>query len=93
MQQIVETSARRIIRLGTKRGLLDDTAADALADEEPVLAALTAASVRGLTATGARAGQRLRRGPERSGHRGAYGALVLCFARLLAACGNADRRP
>ncbi len=41
--------------------LLDDTAADPLADEEPVLAALTAASVRGLTATGARAGQRLRR--------------------------------
>ena len=47
--------------LCTKRGLLDDTAADRLADEEPVLAALTAASVRGLTATGARAGQRLRR--------------------------------
>ena len=61
VQQIVETSARRIIRLGTKRGLLDDTAADPLADEEPVLAVLTAASVRGLTATGARAGQRLRR--------------------------------
>ncbi len=61
VQQIVETSARRIIRLCTKRGLLDDTAADRLADEEPVLAALTAASVRGLTATGARAGQRLRR--------------------------------
>ncbi len=61
MQQIVETSARRIIRLCTKRGLLDDTAADPLADEEPVLAALTAASVRGLTATGAGAGQRLRR--------------------------------
>ena len=60
MQQIVETSARRIIRLCTKRGLLDDTAADALADEEPVLAVLTAASVRGITATGARAGQRLR---------------------------------
>ena len=53
VQQIVETSARRIIRLCTKRGLLDDTAADPLADEEPVLAALTAASVRGLTATGA----------------------------------------
>ena len=61
VQQIVETSARRIIRLCTKRGLLDDTAADPLADEEPVLAALTAASVRGLTATGAGAGQRLRR--------------------------------
>ena len=61
VRQIVETSARRIIRLCTKRGLLDDTAADPLADEEPVLAALTAASVRGLIATGARAGQRLRR--------------------------------
>ena len=61
VQQIVETSARRIIRLCTKRGLLDDTAADPLADEEPVLAALTAASVRGLIATGARSGQRLRR--------------------------------
>ena len=61
VQQIVETSARRIIRSYTKRGLLDDTAADRLADEEPVLAALTAASVRGLIATGARAGQRLRR--------------------------------
>jgi hypothetical protein len=61
VQQIVETSARRIIRLCTKRGLLDDTAADPLAAEEPVLAALTAASVRGLIATGARTGQRLRR--------------------------------
>ncbi len=40
MQQIVETSARRIIRLCRKRGLLDDTAADPLADEEPVLAVL-----------------------------------------------------
>ena len=61
VQQIVETTARRIIRLGTKRGLLDDTAADPLTDEEPVLAALTAASVQGITATGAGAGQRLRR--------------------------------
>ena len=47
VQQIVQTSARRIIRLCTRRGLLDDTVADPLADEEPVLAALTAASVRG----------------------------------------------
>ncbi len=61
VQQIVQTSARRIIRLCTKRGLRDDTAADRLADEEPVLAALTAASVRGTVATGERAGQRLRR--------------------------------
>ena len=61
MQQIVETSSRRIIRLCTKHGLLDDTAVDPLTDEEAVLAALTAASVRGITATGERAGQRLRR--------------------------------
>ena len=61
VQQIVQTSARRIIRLCTKRGLLDDTQADPLTDEEPVLAAITAASVRGLIATGERAGQRLRR--------------------------------
>ena len=40
VQQIVETSSRRIIRLCTKHGLLDDTAADPLTDEEPVLAAL-----------------------------------------------------
>ena len=45
VQQIVGTSARRLIRLCTKRGLLDAPASDALADEEPVLAALTAASV------------------------------------------------
>jgi hypothetical protein len=61
VQQIVQTSARRIIRLCMKRGLLDDTQADPLTDEEPVLAAITAASVRGLIATGERAGQRLRR--------------------------------
>ena len=61
VQQIVETTARRVIRLCTKRGLLDDSQADPLADEEPLLAALTAASVRGIVATGERAGQRLRR--------------------------------
>ena len=61
VQQIVQTSARRIIRLCMKRGLLDSTQADPLTDEEPVLAAITAASVRGLIATGERAGQRLRR--------------------------------
>ena len=61
VQQIVQTSARRIIRLCTRHGLLDDTVADRLAEEEPVLAALTAASVRRTVATGERAGQRLRR--------------------------------
>jgi hypothetical protein len=61
VQQIVQTSARRIIRLCMKRGLLDDAQADPLTDEEPVLAAIAAASVRGLIATGERTGQRLRR--------------------------------
>ncbi len=56
----MQTSARRIIRLCTQRGRLDAAPADPLADEEPVLAALTAASVRGIIATGERAGQRLR---------------------------------
>ena len=91
VQQIVETSARRIIRLCTKRGLLDDTAADALADEEPVLAALTVGA-RDHRYRGTRRPTPAP-GPERCGHRGAYGALVLCFARFFAACGNADRRP
>ncbi len=40
VRQIVETSARRIIRLCSRHGLLDDTQADPLAAEEPVLAAL-----------------------------------------------------
>jgi hypothetical protein len=46
VQQIVQTSARRIIRLCAKRGLLDDTQADLLNDQEPVLAAITSASIR-----------------------------------------------
>ena len=92
VQQIVETSARRIIRLCTKRGLLDDTAADPLADEEPVLAVLTAASVRGLIATGARSGQRLRR-VLKDPTTGCVRRPLLGFARLFAACGDADRGP
>ncbi len=87
VQQIVQTSAGRIIRLCTRRGLLDDTVADPLADEEPVLAALTAASVRG--------------GAHR--HRGAHGAPVLRsvlrssaglgWAALLARMFSADISP
>ena len=38
VQQIVETTAHRLIRLCMKRGLLDDSQVDTLADEEPVLA-------------------------------------------------------
>ena len=61
VQQIVQTSARRIIRLCTKRGLLDDSQIDPFIDQQPVLAAITSASVRGIIAAGERAGQRLRR--------------------------------
>ncbi len=93
VQQIVQTSTRRILRLCAKRGLLDRHRSRSAADEEPVLAALTAASVGGLLATGERAGQPRATCPERCGHRGAYGALVRCFARLFAACGDADRGP
>ena len=93
VQRIVQTIAHRIIRLYTKRGLLDDPPADRLADEEPVLAALTAASVQGIIATGERARPAFAPRPERCGRRGAYGAFVLRFARLFSACGDADRRP
>ena len=49
------------MRLLQRRGLLDREAADPLAREQPLLAALTAASIQGRVATGPRAGQRLRR--------------------------------
>ena len=58
---IVETTAHRVIRLLARRGVLDGSTLDRLADEEPVLAGVTAASVRGMVATGERAGMRLRR--------------------------------
>ncbi len=45
----------------TPRGVLEDTQVDAQADEEPVLAAIAAASIQGLVATGERAGRRVRR--------------------------------
>ncbi len=61
VRQIVETTARRVIRLLERRGALDDGHLDRLADESPVLAGMTAASVQGLVATGARAGMRVRR--------------------------------
>ena len=59
--QIVETTAHRVIRLLERRGILDGASIDRLADEEPVLAGVTAASVRGMVATGERAGMRVRR--------------------------------
>ena len=42
VQRIVETAAHRLVRLLQQRGLLDDTAGDTLAEQEPLLAALAA---------------------------------------------------
>ena len=60
VRQIVETAAQRVIRLLERRGILDDDF-DRLADESPVLAGMTAASVQGMVAVGERAGMRVRR--------------------------------
>lgn len=60
-RQIVETTAKRVIRLLERRGILDDGELDQLADESPVLAGMTSASVQGLVATGKRSGMRVRR--------------------------------
>ena len=56
VQQIVETAAGRIVRLLQRRGILDDAQVDELADGEPLLAAISAASVQGQLATGEGAG-------------------------------------
>ena len=61
VQQIVETTAQRLVRLLQRRGLLDEGHADTLMEQEPLLATITAASVQGQVATGERAGQRVRR--------------------------------
>ena len=58
---IVETTAQRVIGLLTRRGILDEDHLDPLAEESPLLAGVTAASVKGMIATGERAGMRVRR--------------------------------
>ena len=52
VRRIVKTVAKRVIRLLEKRGVLDGDSLDPMVDESPVLAGLTAASVKGLVATG-----------------------------------------
>ena len=47
VQEIVETAARRIVRLLQRRGLLDDSLVDELSEPEPLQAAHSAASVQG----------------------------------------------
>ena len=61
VQQIVETTAQRVVRLLQRRGLLEEGHADPLLEQEPLLATLTAASIQGQVATGERAGQPVRR--------------------------------
>ena len=53
--------AHRVIRLLRKRGVLDEDAYDNFADDEPLLAGMTSASIMGLVSTGDRAGRRVRR--------------------------------
>lgn len=61
VRRIVETTARRVIRLLQRRGMLEQGAVDPLWQEQPLLAQITAAAVQGAVATGERAGRRLRR--------------------------------
>ena len=58
VQRIVELAAHRLVRSLQQRGVLDSTEADALAEESPLLSALSSASVQGQLATGPRAGRR-----------------------------------
>jgi len=61
VSDLVQTVAHRVIRLLKKRGVLDGDAYDELADDEPLLAGMTSASILGLVSTGDRAGRRVRR--------------------------------
>ncbi len=86
VKRIVETTAQRVIRALARRGILDEDQLDPLAEESPLLAGVTAASVQGLIATGERAGMRVRRvlsDPAegiRTGH--------LCYASRVFDCGR-----
>ena len=57
--RVLAGTARRILRIVERRGL--DTGEDLLASDEPLLALLTAASIRSRIATGPEAGERWRR--------------------------------
>jgi len=61
VQAIVETAARRVVRLLQRRGLLEQDATDPLWEDEPLLAKLTSASIQGRVATGERRGEGVRR--------------------------------
>jgi hypothetical protein len=61
VQHLIEQIAHRPIALLQRRGVLDDAQADAQAEQEPVLAAIAAATAQGMVATGKRAGLRVPR--------------------------------
>lgn len=61
VQRLIEQAAVRLIDRLERRGVLDDSQTDPLSDQEPILAAVTAASIQGTVATGERAGRRVRR--------------------------------
>ena len=48
------------------RGVLDEDAHDDFADDEPLLAGMTSASIMGLVSTGERAGRRVRQSSDRA---------------------------
>ena len=52
VQWIVETTAKRVVRLLQRRGVLEEGNVDSLWEDEPLLATITAASVQGQIATG-----------------------------------------
>ena len=52
VRQIVETTARRVIRLCHRRGMFEEGATDPLWEQEPLLAQISAASVQGPPAIG-----------------------------------------
>jgi hypothetical protein len=95
VRRIAETTAHRVVNLLQRRGLLEQDVPDALVQEEPLLAALTAASIRGTVATGERAGRRIRRrlvDPQegiQSGPLCFFGRSSVQFPRILAARGHA----
>ncbi len=59
LQGLVEQAAYRLIAVLERHGVLDDTQTDPLADDSPLPAGVTAASIQGRTAPGERAGRRL----------------------------------
>ena len=61
VQRIVELASHHLVRLLQRRGVLDSPQADALAEEAPLLSALSSAICSSQLATGPRTGRRVRR--------------------------------